>query len=69
MFTAKVFLETRSFMHLSKHVFGSQQVSKYLSYEARSFFQNVQNLMQILKKYVFSFKIFALEVGVVNCRH
>ena len=38
-FTAKEFSETRPFIHLSKHVFGSQELQKYLSYEAHSLFK------------------------------
>ena len=38
MFTAEEFSETRPFMHLSKHVFRSQWLQKYLSYEAFLFF-------------------------------
>ena len=37
-FTAKGFSETRPLMHLSKHVFRSQELQKYLSYEAQVFF-------------------------------
>ena len=33
MLTAEGFSETRPFMHLSNHVFWSQQFQKYLSYE------------------------------------
>ena len=36
-FTPKGFSETRPFMHLSKHVFRSQQLQKYLRYEAHFF--------------------------------
>ena len=37
MFTAKGFSETRPFMHLSKHIFRSQQLQKNWSYEAHFF--------------------------------
>ena len=37
MFTTKGFSETRPFVHLSKQVLWSQQVQKYLSYEAHFF--------------------------------
>ena len=36
-FTAEEFLETRPVMHLSKHIFPSQELQKYLSYEALFF--------------------------------
>ena len=47
-FTTEGFSGKRPFMHLCKHVFQSQYLQKYLSYEAH-FFQNVPNLMYISK--------------------
>ena len=41
-FTTEGFWETRPFMHLSKHVFQSLQLQKYLSYEAHFFFKIFQ---------------------------
>ena len=42
-FTAEGFSETRPFMHLSNRDFWSQQLQKYLSYEAH-FFSNCSKL-------------------------
>ena len=36
-FTAKGFSETSPLVHLIKHMFGSQQLQKYLTYEAHFF--------------------------------
>ena len=36
-FTAKGFSETSPFMHLNNHIFWSQQLQKYLIYEAHFF--------------------------------
>ena len=74
-FTTKVFPETRPFMHLSKHLFGSQQLQKYWSYNPHFFFHNVPNLMEIQKiqwkitKMFAVFQILPFEVIVVNCHY
>ena len=48
-FTAIGFSETSPAMHLNKHICRSQQLQKYLSYEARFFGQNIGNLILIPK--------------------
>ena len=41
--------ETGLFRHLSNHVFGSAEFGKKVGYEGHFVFENVQNLMYILK--------------------
>ena len=36
-------------MHVNQHVFWSQKLQKYLTYEAHCFLQDIENLMSMLK--------------------
>ena len=48
-FTAIGFSETSPAMHLKWHISQSQYLQEYLSYEARFFRQNIENLILIPK--------------------
>ena len=72
MLTVHKCSDTWLFSYLSNHAFCSLYFRKYIRCEAHPFFQNVKNLMQILKiqknvdKIVLVFKITAFELVALN---
>ena len=72
IFTAKDFSNTRPLMHLNKHVFRSQQLQKYLSYEADFFFSkrskfdlDSKNATKMMRFFLV-FQIIAFKLVAVN---
>ena len=71
-FSPKSFSEKNPVMHLNKHIFQSQKLQKYLSYEVHIFFQKIGNFMYIPKmlkqcsKKSMVFQIIWFELVTVN---
>ena len=49
MLLVQGYCEKAPFRHLSNHVSRSPKFRKYISYESLFFFENVQNLIKVLK--------------------